>query len=641
MRIVRILSTMSLLVPWTLCAGAFDQQGSTPAASLPVAAQAGISACLGRDASQYHARAVRGGFETTTPSQRFDTRFTAQGAAVSSGRVRWSMALEGYGYGVALQPVQVVMPQANLNRVEYRRASLTEWYVNGPMGLEQGFTLSDRPAQKDGQPLTLAVVLAGDLTGSVDEDGSGLTLNDANGRARLRYTGLKATDATGKELKSWVEVRSNRMFLRVEDGRAHYPVVIDPFVQLAELTASDGASGDEFGISVSLSGNTAVVGAQDATIGSNAQQGAAYIFIEPAGGWTTSANFTAKLTASDGLAGDNFGSATAISGNTVVIGACSQSGVCNNGPGKVYVFVKPPSGWVTTSRFKAELTASDGVATDGFGGTVGISGTTVVAGSPQSNGTTATGPGKAYVFAKPASGWANMTETAELDASGAQTGDGAAEVSVANNGAIVFVGAPGTTVASKAEQGAAYIFLRPASGWKTTSKFKAKLIASNGAAGDAFGFCQAGSICISSDGKTVVAGAPQISGGGAGKAYVFVEPATGWASTPAYNAELTASNGATGDLLGWSVSVSGNGSAAAVGALGVNSLTGAVYVFAKPASGWRTTSHFNSELTPSDGVSGDAFGFSSSLSGTDVFVGALNHPSGANPGPGAAYVFGP
>ena len=533
------------------------------------------------------------------------------------------------------------MPEAKLNRVEYRRGSLTEWYLNGPIGIEQGFTVSAPPGLSRGRLLTLALALRGDLTASVTEAGAGMTLNDRNGKAQLRYTGLKARDATDKELPSWVEVRSNQMFLRVDDSGARYPVVIDPFVQLAELTASDGVAGDEFGISVSLSGNTAVIGAQDATIGSNSQQGAAYIFIEPAGGWKNSATFTAKLTASDGLAGDNFGAATAISGDTVAIGACSQSGVCNNAAGKVYVFLKPPSGWVSTSAFNAELTASDGVATDGFGGTLGVSGNTVVVGSPQYNGITSTGPGKTYVFVKPASGWASMTETAQLNPSGAQTGDVAGEVSVANNGAIIFVGAPGTTVGSKFQQGAAYIFLKPANGWKTTSKFKAKLTASNGIAGDAFGGCQAGSVCMSSDGKTVVVGAPQISGGGPGKAYVFVEPASGWASTSTYTAELTASNGATNDLLGWSVAVNTKGSTVAIGAIGVNSFGGAVYVFTKPASGWKTTSHFSSELTPADGISGDVFGFSAAVSGNNVLAGAVYHPSGATDGPGAAYVFGP
>jgi hypothetical protein len=635
------MSAVMQLVALTLCAAASDHDRHTPLERLPVSAQASISAALGRESAQYQLLATAGGFEAITSSHRMDIHFTAQGVMVGSGKVCWGMALESYGYGEALKVLPVVMPQANLNRVDYRRGSMTEWYVNGPIGLEQGFTLSERAGQSHGQPLTLALALKGNLTASVNEGRAGLTLMDANGQARLRYTGVKATDATGKELQSWVEVKTDRILLRVNDVGVEYPIVIDPFVQLAELTASDGVAGDEFGISVSLSGNTAVVGAQDATVGGNSQQGAAYIFIEPAGGWKTTSTFTAKLTASDGLAGDNFGSATAISDNTVVIGACSQSGVCNNSPGKVYVFVKPASGWVTTSRFKAELTASDGVATDGFGGTLGISGTTVVVGAPQSNGTTSTGPGKAYVFVKSTSGWASMTETAELNAFGAGTGDGAAEVSVANNGGIVFVGAPGTTVGSKVGQGAAYIFVKPASGWKTTSRFNAKLAASNGSAGDAFGFCQAGSVCISGDGKTVVAAAPQISGSGPGKAYVFVEPASGWASTSAYAAELTASNGVASDLFSWSVSISSNGSMAAIGAIGVNSFTGAAYIFARPSSGWRTTSHFSTELFPADGASGDVFGFSSSLSGNDVLVGALAHPAGADAGPGATYVFGP
>ena len=147
MRIVRMMSTMMLLVTLTLCASASDQREGTSLSNLPVAAQASISAALGRDMWQYHARAVGGGFEAITPSQRLDTRFTAQGVEVSRGTVHWGMTLQGYGYGDALKAVQAVTPDANLNRVEYRRGQLTEWYVNGPVGLEQGFTLRDRPGQ--------------------------------------------------------------------------------------------------------------------------------------------------------------------------------------------------------------------------------------------------------------------------------------------------------------------------------------------------------------------------------------------------------------------------------------------------------------------------------------------------------------
>ena len=90
--------------------------------------------------------------------------------------------------------------------------------------------------------------------------------------------------------------------------------------QTAKLTASDGAAGDDFGYSVSISGNTVVVGASRATVGGNSGQGAAYVFTEPGSGWANMTQ-TAKLTASDGAADDDFGDSVSISGNTVVVGA--------------------------------------------------------------------------------------------------------------------------------------------------------------------------------------------------------------------------------------------------------------------------------------------------------------------------------
>ena len=149
-------------------------------------------------------------------------------------------------------------------------------------------------------------------------------------------------DASGKALRVWLEVAGGDLLLRTDDTGARYPVVIDPWIQLAELTASDGANGDQLGISVSISGNTVVAGAENATVNGNALQGAAYVFVKPASGWGNMTQ-TAKLTASDGKAGDGFGGAVYIAGNTIAVGACPQSGVCN-GPGKVYVFLKPIQG---------------------------------------------------------------------------------------------------------------------------------------------------------------------------------------------------------------------------------------------------------------------------------------------------------
>jgi len=89
------------------------------------------------------------------------------------------------------------------------------------------------------------------------------------------------------------------------------------WTQQQELAASDGAFNDQFGFSVSVSGNTAVIGAD----GRNSGQGAAYVFVQSAGVWSP----RAELTASDGVANDHFGHSVSVSGNTVVIGAYEKN----------------------------------------------------------------------------------------------------------------------------------------------------------------------------------------------------------------------------------------------------------------------------------------------------------------------------
>ena len=611
--------------------------------SLPTELQSGLSAVLGRDASAYRAQAVRDGFDATNPRQKLTVHFNSAGVEVRSGTARWLMAVRGYGYGETMQKVGAAVPEANLNRIDYRRGGLTEWYVNGPIGLEQGFTLSDPPRKGEGSLLTIALALSGDLQAAIDQNGGGLSLS-GDGKPVLRYAGLSARDASGRALHAWLELSGSELLLRTDAAGARYPVVIDPWVQLAELTASDGANGDLLGISVSISGNTVVAGAVNATVGGNAGQGAAYVFAKPPGGWRNMKE-TAKLTALHGKAGDGFGGAVYIVGNTIVVGVCSQSGICN-GPGKVDVFLKPTGGWKTTSKFKAELTASDGMPNDGFSNELGLSadGNTVVVGAAGATVNGKVAQGAAYVFVKPAAGWKTARQTAKLTELHGAAGDLAGEVSVSGDGSTVFVGAPGATVGANAAQGVAYLFVKPASGWKTTSKFTAKLSARNGAAYDDFGFCQAGSACITSDGTTVLVGAPQLNFStgtftGPGKAYTFVKPAGGWMTTAKPDAELTASDGKTGDALGWSAAITSN--TAVVGAVVGNGGTGAAYVFNKPKTGWKTTSKFAAKLIPSDGDIGDTFAFSVSISGSTIAVGAINHPDGTSAGPGAGYVFGP
>ena len=148
-----------------------------------------------------------------------------------------------------------------------------------------------------------------------------------------------------------------------------------------KLTASDGAVNDEFGFSVSISGNTAVVGAIQLN---NNGPGAAYVFVRSRTGWTQQA----KLTASDGAAQDLFGWSVSISGGTAVVGAQFDDDKGVNS-GSAYVFVRSGTGWSQQDK----LTATDRASLDLFGWSVSISGNTALVGAIFDDGL-----GSVYVY---------------------------------------------------------------------------------------------------------------------------------------------------------------------------------------------------------------------------------------------------
>jgi hypothetical protein len=281
--------------------------------------------------------------------------------------------------------------------------------------------------------------------------------------------------------------------------------------ETAKLTASDGAAGDHLGTSAAVSGDTVVVGAP-LNSGATAGQGSAYVFVKPGGGWV-SATETAKLTASDGALDDQLGHSVAVSDDTVVVGAWFDNVGPNANQGSAYVFVKPGGGWVSATE-TAKLTASDGAGNDRFGQSVAASGDTAVVGAYFDDHAANANQGSAYVFVKPGGGWVSATETAKLTAS-----DGAADdrlgQSVAVSGDTVVVGAYFDDVGTNANQGSAYVFVKPDGGWASGTETE-KLTASDGAAGDLFGT----SVAVS--GETVVVGADGANGD-RGAAYVFLE----------------------------------------------------------------------------------------------------------------------
>ena len=222
--------------------------------------------------------------------------------------------------------------------------------------------------------------------------------------------------------------------------------------EVTKLTASDAQASAQFGESVAMSGDTAVVGARGAFAA-----GAAYVFQRDQGG---AANWgqVKRLTASDAQGGDQFGFSVAVSGNTAVVGANTEDAGGSNA-GAAYVFQRNEGGADNWGEVK-KLTASDAQAGDGFGISVAVSGDTAVVGA-HSEDTGGNNAGAAYVFGRDQGGADNWGEVKKLLASDAQVDDQFG-ISVAVSGDTAVVGADGED-AGGISAGAAYVFQAPAS----------------------------------------------------------------------------------------------------------------------------------------------------------------------------------
>ncbi|MFA4860423.1 PGF-pre-PGF domain-containing protein [Methanoregula sp.] len=232
---------------------------------------------------------------------------------------------------------------------------------------------------------------------------------------------------------------------------------LDTWGQVAILNASDRTFGDNFGKSVSISGVTAVIGADNTTVSGKTGQGKAYVFSKDMGGSGNWGQVTG-LTAPDGEADAMFGNSVAVDGSTAVIGAFGSS-VSGSNTGEAYVFSKDTGGLNNWGLVK-NLTASDKMGGDRFGYAVAVSGIRAVVGAPVAD-SDAVSTGKAYLFSQNLDGADNWGQEQILQASDREE-SGLFGFSIAANGSTIVTGAENATVSGKIGQGKAYVFTTPA-----------------------------------------------------------------------------------------------------------------------------------------------------------------------------------
>jgi hypothetical protein len=416
---------------------------------LPAGARGPISAALGADATAYFVHAHGGALRLANPAQRLDGAFTTGGATVSSGSLRLGLALDGVGYGSALRPPAPAAPRADRNRVTYTRAGIAGWYANGPFGIEQGFTMSRAPsAGASSGPLTLALEVSGNTRASVGRGGTTATFAGPGGT--LRYSGLSATDASGRTLRSWLALDGARLLLHVDAHGARYPLRIDPFIRQGDPMEGTPRN-EEFGASVAVSadGNTALVG------GGSFNAEGAFVFVRKGSTWSQQGP---ELLGTERVERAEFGGNVALSadGNTALIGGPAD----NKGAGAAWVFTRSGTTWTQQG---SKLAGGGESGAGRFGDSVALSadGNTALVGAIADNGEV----GAAWTFTRSGEAW---TQSGEKLTGPGEVGKGRfGEVALSSDGSTALVG----EAQSKASEGAAWAFAREGEGWHEQEEF--------------------------------------------------------------------------------------------------------------------------------------------------------------------------
>lgn len=369
------------------------------------------------------------------------------------------------------------------------------------------------------------------------------------------------TDATAGEMED------HRVIVRADFGQTL------KMGQLRSITIPPRY--DAFGSSVAIAGDTMVVGAE-----AYGEGGGAFVYVNEGGFWVR----RAKLTASDGDPEDQFGSAVAISGDTIVVGAPGDDDA-GNSSGSAYVFVRSGTSWLEAKK----LIAADARARDYFGSSVDIDRGRIVAATNFS----------AYVFSQTGTDW---SQTAQLTPSAPNTSlHSSGAVTIA--GDTIAIGAPDYDGVAN-DAGAVFIYTKAgALDWSQ----QARIELSDPAENDRFGT----SVSLHAD--TLAIGGSNVDGTGA--AYAFVRDGSSWTQ----QAKLQPDDLNEIDLFGLSVSASGDGIVVGAprqdGAAAVLD-SGAAYLFQRDGTTWS----LHEKLTLPNPASQDDFGDAVAIDGANVAI---------------------
>jgi hypothetical protein len=500
-------------------------------------------------------------------------QFSSSGAKIANAIAReTTVALRAVIRGGQRKETVAADPFVEGPEVRFDRGrGVTEWWRSLPSGLEHGITLESRP---DGAG-RLVLEVGVDAPRIEPRGDDSVAFVDASGDVLALYSQLLVLDADGEAVPSRMGIAGEAVMLEVDDARARYPLVVDPFVTAQEglLLGSPplrGSFGDA--VSISADGSRALVGAFEDRTATGNSMGTARVLLRVGSEWVEEAT----LLPLGGVPGCSptifvqchFGEAVSLSadGTRALVGA-PRPGAVGTFSGGAWVFVRSGTTWTQ----EASLVPSDASAVMRFGHSVSLSadGTRALVGAEF-------GAGGAKVFVRSGATWSQ-----EATLPRPVIGWDANSVSLSADGSRALVGHASDETGSPGRQtGSAKVFIRSGSTWA----LEATLLPSGGVAVARFG----DAVSLSADGSRALVGAPltqTVAGFAAGSAWSFARAGTAWTQ----ESMLLAPGGQANDNFGSTVSLAANSDRAIVGAsINISSQVNTAWVFVRSGSTWST-----------------------------------------------------
>ncbi|HTY97271.1 MAG TPA: hypothetical protein VMB91_09545 [Solirubrobacteraceae bacterium] len=491
-----------------------------------MAARAVASGALGAGSASYRVGArADGDFAAYNPAQRLSATFGATGVQVAAGGTTVGLQTVAAGFGASPGTLAGSSPRASSNRVSYSHPGIDEWYANGPLGLEQGFTVA-RPAGAGavGRQLTIAIGVGGSDVQPVLAAGGRSVSFERAGRTVLLYGDLSATDARGRALPSSLGVEKGRIVLRVDTSRARYPLRVDPLVQNGALLEGEGEKAlGGLHVALAADGDTLLITGREQGF---MESGDVWVFVRSGSSWTQQGE-PLKVTPE---LGEPFSLALSGDGNTALVGMASPSGAA-------WVFTRSGGTWSSGT----ELVPTSRVAGDYFGVSVALSGDgeTALVGAPGNIYEAVTGG--VWVFKRSGETWSQQGEPLTGSEDGAQSfGDA---VALSGDGDTALVGADdGSGPAHAPHIGGAWVFTRSGETW---SQQGGKLQGSDEVGKDIdFG----SAVALSADGNTALISGPS-DDDEAGAVWAFTRSGQTWSQQGPKLTGLPVEEGSFGESL--------------------------------------------------------------------------------------------